>query len=91
MKFGLVLPIQTVAKPLSVLLDELRTEVGAAEDAGFDEFFPPEFHTPRAVPRFRPSSSVQRSPRGPVTSAWDSGYCRGRCTIRSGSLRIWRC
>jgi alkanesulfonate monooxygenase SsuD/methylene tetrahydromethanopterin reductase-like flavin-dependent oxidoreductase (luciferase family) len=44
MRFGLVLPIQKQGAPLEVLLDELRAEVRAADEAGFDAFFFPEFH-----------------------------------------------
>jgi alkanesulfonate monooxygenase SsuD/methylene tetrahydromethanopterin reductase-like flavin-dependent oxidoreductase (luciferase family) len=47
-RFGLVLPIQDTARPLDVLLDELRAEVRAADEAGFDAFFLPEFHQTRA-------------------------------------------
>jgi len=47
-RFGLVLPIQDAGQPLDVLLDQLRAEVRAAEDAGFDAFFLPEFHQTRA-------------------------------------------
>jgi alkanesulfonate monooxygenase SsuD/methylene tetrahydromethanopterin reductase-like flavin-dependent oxidoreductase (luciferase family) len=48
MRFGLVLPIQAADTPLDVLLEELRHEVRAAEKAGFDAFFLPEFHQTRA-------------------------------------------
>lgn len=48
MRFGLILPIQAVGTPLDVLLDELRAEVRAADRAGFDAFFLPEFHQTRA-------------------------------------------
>lgn len=48
MRFGLILPIQAVGTPLDVLLDELREEVRAADRAGFDAFFLPEFHQARA-------------------------------------------
>lgn len=41
--FGLVLPIQGSA-PLAVHLEELTEEVQAAERAGFDAVFLPEFH-----------------------------------------------
>lgn len=44
MRFGLVLPIQKQGAPLEELLDELREEVRAADRAGFDAFFFPEFH-----------------------------------------------
>lgn len=44
MRFGLVLPIQSREASLDVLLDELRAEVRAADEAGFDTFFFPEFH-----------------------------------------------
>src|ERR1700694_3568249 len=44
MRFGLVLPIQKQGAPLEDLLDELRAEVRAADQAGFDAFFFPEFH-----------------------------------------------
>jgi alkanesulfonate monooxygenase SsuD/methylene tetrahydromethanopterin reductase-like flavin-dependent oxidoreductase (luciferase family) len=46
-RFGLVLPIQTVGGSLEQLLDELRAEVRAADRAGFDAFFLPEFHQAR--------------------------------------------
>jgi alkanesulfonate monooxygenase SsuD/methylene tetrahydromethanopterin reductase-like flavin-dependent oxidoreductase (luciferase family) len=48
MRFGVVLPIQDVQEPLDVLLDQLRAEVRAADEAGFDAFFLPEFHQTRA-------------------------------------------
>lgn len=44
MKLGMVLPIQSLAVDLSRLWEELREEVAAAEDAGFDAVFLPEFH-----------------------------------------------
>jgi alkanesulfonate monooxygenase SsuD/methylene tetrahydromethanopterin reductase-like flavin-dependent oxidoreductase (luciferase family) len=47
-RFGVVLPIQDVDQPLDVLLDQLRAEVHAADEAGFDAFFLPEFHQTRA-------------------------------------------
>lgn len=47
MRFGLVCPIQDVESPLDVLLDQLRAEVRAADEAGFDAFFLPEFHQTR--------------------------------------------
>jgi len=48
MKFGLVLPIQSAGLPLDVHLEQLRAEVQAADRAGFDAFFLPEFHSTRA-------------------------------------------
>jgi alkanesulfonate monooxygenase SsuD/methylene tetrahydromethanopterin reductase-like flavin-dependent oxidoreductase (luciferase family) len=48
MRFGVVLPIQDIGEPLDVLLDQLRAEVRAADEAGFDAFFLPEFHQTRA-------------------------------------------
>jgi alkanesulfonate monooxygenase SsuD/methylene tetrahydromethanopterin reductase-like flavin-dependent oxidoreductase (luciferase family) len=42
--FGLILPIQKQGGDLRELLAELREEVSAAEAAGFDAFFLPEFH-----------------------------------------------
>jgi len=48
MRFGVVLPVQDTQEPLDVLLDQLRAEVRAADDAGFDAFFLPEFHQNRA-------------------------------------------
>lgn len=47
MRFGLILPIAAVDVPLDRLLDELRAEVHAADAAGFDAFFLPEFHSAR--------------------------------------------
>lgn len=47
MKFGLILPITATGVPLDQLLDELREEVRAADEAGFDAFFLPEFHSAR--------------------------------------------
>lgn len=44
MRFGLILPIQKQGSSLDELLDELRAEVRAADHAGFDAFFFPEFH-----------------------------------------------
>ena len=48
MRFGLVCPIQDVESPLDELLDQLRAEIRAADEAGFDAFFLPEFHQTRA-------------------------------------------
>src|ERR1700744_6401158 len=48
MRFAVVLPIQDTQEPLVVLLDQLRAEVRAADEAGFDAFFLPEFHQTRA-------------------------------------------
>lgn len=42
--FGLICPIQSTSGGLDVLLEELQEEVVAAERAGFDAFFLPEFH-----------------------------------------------
>lgn len=47
MRFGLVLPIQAQGVGLDRLFDELRAEVMAAESAGFDAVFLPEFHQAR--------------------------------------------
>lgn len=44
MKLGMVLPIQSLSVDLAGLWEELREEVAAAEDAGFDAVFLPEFH-----------------------------------------------
>ena len=44
MKLGMVLPIQSLTGDLATLWDELREEVTAAEQAGFDAVFLPEFH-----------------------------------------------
>lgn len=44
LRFGIILPIQKQGEPLEELLDELREEVAAADQAGFDAFFLPEFH-----------------------------------------------
>lgn len=44
MKLGMILPIQSLAADLSQLWEELREEVAAAERAGFDAVFLPEFH-----------------------------------------------
>lgn len=44
MDFGLVLPIQAKNVTLDQLWEELRETVGAAEAAGFDAVFLPEFH-----------------------------------------------
>ena len=46
-RFGLVCPIQARDVPLDRLLGELAAEVQAAERAGFDAFFFPEFHQSR--------------------------------------------
>jgi alkanesulfonate monooxygenase SsuD/methylene tetrahydromethanopterin reductase-like flavin-dependent oxidoreductase (luciferase family) len=43
-RFGLVCPIQSRDAELDALLAELQEEVLAAERAGFDAFFFPEFH-----------------------------------------------
>ncbi len=45
--FGLVLPIQGDSGDLDQHIDELREEVQAAESAGFDAVFLPEFHQAR--------------------------------------------
>lgn len=47
LRFGLVLPITAKGVALDRLLDELRAEVAAAERAGFDSVFLPEFHQAR--------------------------------------------
>lgn len=47
MNFGLVLPIQDKDADLHLLLSELRAEVQAAEAAGFDAVYLPEFHQSR--------------------------------------------
>ncbi|HEY8339157.1 MAG TPA: LLM class flavin-dependent oxidoreductase [Egibacteraceae bacterium] len=47
MQFGIVLPIQDKARPLDALWEELREEVAAADAAGFDAVFLPEFHQAR--------------------------------------------
>lgn len=44
MKLGMILPIQSLSVDLAQLWDELREEVAAAEEAGFDAVFLPEFH-----------------------------------------------
>jgi alkanesulfonate monooxygenase SsuD/methylene tetrahydromethanopterin reductase-like flavin-dependent oxidoreductase (luciferase family) len=46
-RFGLVLPIQVVGVDLDQLWDEIVEEVQAAERAGFDAVFLPEFHQSR--------------------------------------------
>jgi alkanesulfonate monooxygenase SsuD/methylene tetrahydromethanopterin reductase-like flavin-dependent oxidoreductase (luciferase family) len=46
-EFGLVLPIQSSGTALDVLWEELRSEVRAAEKAGFDAVFLTEFHQAR--------------------------------------------
>ena len=46
-EFGLVLPIQASGTALDVLWEELRSEVRAAERAGFDAVFLTEFHQAR--------------------------------------------
>ncbi|MTD13441.1 LLM class flavin-dependent oxidoreductase [Nakamurella sp. YIM 132087] len=48
MRFGIVLPIQSAGTPLDEHLEQLRAEVRAADAAGFDAFFLPEFHSTRA-------------------------------------------
>lgn len=47
MNFGLVLPIQAQGVDLDRLWQELREETAAAEAAGFDAVFLPEFHQAR--------------------------------------------
>ena len=47
MRFGVVLPIQVVGLELDDLWDEIVEEVQAAEAAGFDAVFLPEFHQSR--------------------------------------------
>jgi alkanesulfonate monooxygenase SsuD/methylene tetrahydromethanopterin reductase-like flavin-dependent oxidoreductase (luciferase family) len=46
-RFGLILPIQLQGGDLHRLLSDLREEVQAADAAGFDAFFLPEFHQAR--------------------------------------------
>jgi alkanesulfonate monooxygenase SsuD/methylene tetrahydromethanopterin reductase-like flavin-dependent oxidoreductase (luciferase family) len=46
-RFGLILPIQKQGGELGTLMSELRAEVAAADAAGFDAFFLPEFHQAR--------------------------------------------
>jgi alkanesulfonate monooxygenase SsuD/methylene tetrahydromethanopterin reductase-like flavin-dependent oxidoreductase (luciferase family) len=46
-EFGLVLPIQSSGTSLDLLWEELRSEVLAAESAGFDAVFVTEFHQAR--------------------------------------------
>lgn len=47
MNYGLILPIQAIGVPLDQLFDELVEETQAAEAAGFDAVFLPEFHQAR--------------------------------------------
>lgn len=47
MRFGLVLPIQSVGDDLATLFEQLREEVLAADRAGFDTVLMPEFHQSR--------------------------------------------
>ena len=49
MRFGLVLPIARADGDLAGLLNELATEARAAEAAGFDAVFLPEFHQARGA------------------------------------------
>ena len=49
MRFGIILPIQAAGVGLQQLLAELRAEVAAADRAGFDAFFLPEFHSVRGA------------------------------------------
>ena len=44
MKFGLVLPIQSQHESLEKLIDQIVAEAVAAEEAGFEACFLPEFH-----------------------------------------------
>lgn len=44
MRFGLVLPIQSIGDDLGTLFDQLREEVLTADRAGFDAVLMPEFH-----------------------------------------------
>lgn len=44
MRFGLVLPIQSLGDDLPTLFEQLRSEVLAADRAGFDTVLFPEFH-----------------------------------------------
>jgi alkanesulfonate monooxygenase SsuD/methylene tetrahydromethanopterin reductase-like flavin-dependent oxidoreductase (luciferase family) len=46
-RYGLILPIQAIGVPLDQLFDELVEEAQAAEAAGFDAVFLPEFHQAR--------------------------------------------
>lgn len=47
MRYGAVLPIQAIGVPLDQLWSELIAEAQAAEAAGFDAVFLPEFHQAR--------------------------------------------
>lgn len=47
MRFGLVLPIQSAGDDLATLFEQLRTEVRAADEAGFDTVLMTEFHQAR--------------------------------------------
>jgi len=47
MRFGVILPIQLKDTPLDDHWEQLREEVAAAEEAGFDAVFLPEFHQAR--------------------------------------------
>ncbi|MEE8601440.1 LLM class flavin-dependent oxidoreductase [Euzebya tangerina] len=47
LRFGLVLPIQSIGDDIPTLVDQLRAEVQAAEAAGFDAVFLTEFHQAR--------------------------------------------
>lgn len=47
LRFGVVLPIARADGDVGALLSELVTEARAAEDAGFDAVFLPEFHQAR--------------------------------------------
>jgi alkanesulfonate monooxygenase SsuD/methylene tetrahydromethanopterin reductase-like flavin-dependent oxidoreductase (luciferase family) len=88
MRFGVVLPIQDVQEPLDVLLDQLRAEVRAADEAGFDAFFLPEFHQTRAGGVISPLLAGAALAGG---SGSGRRSCRARSTTRCGWPRTWPC
>jgi hypothetical protein len=91
MRFGVVLPIQDAQEPLDVLLDQLRAEVRAADEAGFDAFFLPEFHQTRAGGVISPLLTALPWPRGRGGSGSARRSCPDRSTTRCGWPRTWPC
>lgn len=72
MRFGLVLPIQSAGDDLATLVEQLRSEVLAAEAAGFDTVLLTEFHQARGGALVSPL-------------LLGAGLLAGTATIRFGS------
>jgi alkanesulfonate monooxygenase SsuD/methylene tetrahydromethanopterin reductase-like flavin-dependent oxidoreductase (luciferase family) len=90
-KFGIVLPIQAAGVTPAELLDELRAEVRAADRAGFDAFFLPEFHSVRGTGGLI-SPAVLGAALAEGTERIRVGLSSLRhCITRFASPRTWSC